>query len=467
MRAAVYLLASAAVILLASGAVFIFTRIAQVRGRGAAADGLPPRYKLEAGQEIAYESSSQFKYKDGELDDSATATYWVTRKNEDGSWHVIASNENDSTQIFRGGKPSPPQKEASMGSFDLFPDGHVAATTGTDFAWMPLNGMFIQLPADAAGAERGWEEAGQFGDKTTYHADPKNDPASGRWIFDGTRESIFNVIYLMGMTKVVHFDAKRGLITKIDEEDTQGYGFDGKGTGTTELKSVTTRDAQWMEQLDREAEIYAKAKKALRAVNESLKKEGADPHAIIAATWKELADARDKVKLPPVASQVSLMIDGFDKSSTYLVNEQQEEDALLYMPAPDWKLTDLDGKEHSLSDYRGQVVVLDFWYRGCGWCIRAMPQIKEVVGHYSGQPVAVLGMNNDFNEKDARFVAEKMDLNYPTLKGRDMPGKYKVQAFPTLIFIDKKGNVRGRHSGWAPDLRDQVIKIIDGLLSEK
>jgi peroxiredoxin len=56
---------------------------------------------------------------------------------------------------------------------------------------------------------------------------------------------------------------------------------------------------------------------------------------------------------------------------------------------------DVDGKPFRLGDYRGKVVVLDFWYRGCGWCIKAMPQLNALAGQFEGRPVALLGMNTD------------------------------------------------------------------------
>jgi peroxiredoxin len=130
-------------------------------------------------------------------------------------------------------------------------------------------------------------------------------------------------------------------------------------------------------------------------------------------------------------------------------------------------LKDLDGKAHALTDYKGKVVVLDFWYRGCGWCMRAMPQVNQLAEDFKGQPVAVLGMCTDRDEKDARLVADKMKLTYPVLRAEGVPDKYKVQGFPTLVVIDQKGEVRDVHVGYSPALRDEVAKVIRGLLAKK
>ena len=53
------------------------------------------------------------------------------------------------------------------------------------------------------------------------------------------------------------------------------------------------------------------------------------------------------------------------------VKEVEQRDQMIGTSSPDWQTTDLAGKEYSLKDLRGKVVVLDFWYRGCGWCIRS------------------------------------------------------------------------------------------------
>jgi thiol-disulfide isomerase/thioredoxin len=91
------------------------------------------------------------------------------------------------------------------------------------------------------------------------------------------------------------------------------------------------------------------------------------------------------------------------------------------------------------------VVVLDFWYRGCGWCIKAMPQLNALAGQFEGRPVAVLGMNTDRDEADAKFVSDAMGLKYETLRALGIPEKYGVQGFPTLVVIDPERKVRDMH----------------------
>ena len=81
--------------------------------------------------------------------------------------------------------------------------------------------------------------------------------------------------------------------------------------------------------------------------------------------------------------------------------------------------------------------------------------------------MAVLGMNTDRNEADAKFVIDAMGLKYATLRAEGIPEKYGVQGFPTLIVIDADGVVRDLHVGYSPTLETDLAKTIEGLLPRK
>ena len=387
-----------------------------------------PRYQLQVGQQLYYEGSSRFNYENGAHGTTDKMTFWVVSQNSDGSWHIIARTENTFGQVHgKSDEPIPPgQPEETFDAFDLFPDGRVA-NPPQGFREKNLPNIFVPMPADFAAAQRGWEQEKEAGDKSFYKLALKNDPTSGKWVFDRTDQGLFNEIYLSTSKAVISFDANRGLITKIEFEHTQGYGFNGKGTGTLELKSATQKDPQWITQLAQETEILLKAKAAVRDALQSVQ-HGKDQDKTVTGTEKMLRDGREKVKLPIVVAQFNVQLEQFKSSASYQVEEKKREGDVLNKPAADWSTVDIDGGKHSLTGYRGKVIVLDFWYRGCGWCIKAMPQIKEVVTHYQGKPVVVLGMNTDRNDKDARFVVDKLKLNYATLKAEGLPEKYGFKA---------------------------------------
>ena len=209
----------------------------------------PPRYRLEVGQQLSYEGSSRFKYQNGSHVTTDKTTFWVVRKNGDGSWHLIAHNENTFAQYYgEGDKPAPQgPKEEAFDAFDLHPDGRIV-NSPEGFREKRLPNTFIPLPVDMASAKGGWQQEQEAGDKSLYRLGSQNDPASGKWVFERTEQGLFNEVYLSTSKAVIHFDANRGLITKVESENTQGYGFNGKGTGTVELKSDTKKDQEWIAQ---------------------------------------------------------------------------------------------------------------------------------------------------------------------------------------------------------------------------
>lgn len=99
-----------------------------------------------------------------------------------------------------------------------------------------------------------------------------------------------------------------------------------------------------------------------------------------------------------------------------------------------------------------------------------MPQIKQLTDDFSGQEVAILGMNSDDNLDDARFVIDRLKLNYATLKNGEaadrINSKYKIRGWPTLVVIDRNGVVRHLHFGYSPTLRKDLAKKIRELLAE-
>jgi peroxiredoxin len=96
-----------------------------------------------------------------------------------------------------------------------------------------------------------------------------------------------------------------------------------------------------------------------------------------------------------------------------------------------------------------------------------------LVDDFSGQDVAILGVNSDEDDTDALFVIDKLKLNYPTLRNSSASGKdrintkYLVHGWPTLVVIDPKGVVRHFHSGYSPTLRHDLGEKIRELLTEK
>lgn len=431
-----------------------------------------PRYQLKVGQELAYHQSSEFHY--GEGDNAGTLGHktdwqvWVVRRNDDGSWRLVLRSSEKSWQTRGKEPPSDQPADVSLAYCDIAPDGQISWNDSLGYRLNP-HALFPRLPKDEAALATGWEDFLKRDDARSRFTLDKKDTTDSIWAFDQVREQPWDAIYLSSSRSRFFFDRKRGLIQRAEGENTQGYGFKGKGSATTELDGVKERDPGWVKQFAAETERYFAANQSYQDLLTRAEKEK-DPkeaEALLARAETALKEVRDKLTLPLLRDQVDDQLKNHAQTAKWTIEEVERRAAVLGKPAAAWETKDLDGKAHALEDYRGKVVILDFWYRGCGWCIRAMPQVNELADHFKKEPVAVLGMNTDRDEKDARFVMDKMKLTYPVLKAEGLPEKYKVNGFPTLIIIDQKGDVRDVHVGYSPTLREEVARRVRELLAKK
>ena len=149
------------------------------------------------------------------------------------------------------------------------------------------------------------------------------------------------------------------------------------------------------------------------------------------------------------------------------------ERTLTPAPLSDLELTDQFGNPHSLADYKGKVIFLNFWATWCGPCRNEMPDIQKLYEEYSAQggdaEVVILGIAGPGigQEGSAEEIAGFMEENgytYPVLMDTDgeMFTQYGISAFPTTFMIDKDGNVYGYVPGQMTE--DIMRSIIDQTL---
>jgi peroxiredoxin len=373
---------------------------------------------------------------------------------------VVKSRYFDPYRYVSDGPP-----RVTLYDFDLFQDGRVVTNDSLDLGREP-SPLFQRLPKDVAEAREGWESMGRNGEsRLAYQL--AGSAASDSWGIQATRYDPSFRIYLMSFRWKSFFDRKRGLIRRIASENTQGYGFVGKGARTVELVAVQQHDSDWTREFADESSHYFDT---IRAYQELLTRAGADAEhtvALLAEAETMLKDARPKLGRAVLREGMDEKLADHKKLPTSWSKERKNRAAVIGHAAADWETTDLTGKRHALKDYRGKVVVLDFWYRGCFWCIRAMPQMIQVADDFRDQPVAVLGMNIDHEAKDAQFVEDQMKLNYPVLRAAELPVKYGVAGFPTLIIIDRNGKVADVHVGYSKTLHADVSKSVKRLLRSR
>ncbi len=418
--------------------------------------GERPRYKLKVGQQLTYRSSSEFKYEGGSHEYKKDYVIWVAAKNDDGSWRLII---RDSMQFSRGGEP-----RITFAYLDLAPDGSYKPNPSLGYRLDPTS-IFIPLPKDDPQAESGWQGPATYDAVLQCRRNTQSEAKDGMYVIDFVRTSPMDEIYLSTSRGKVTFDTQRGVVQRIDSENTQGYGFNGKGTGQTTLESIETKPADWLSVFHNEATTYFDIAKRYDALIAKAAK-SPEPEALLKRARTLAEEGKREATNKTIIDQYSDRLANHDRTAQYYVDQARRRTQVVGKPGFDFSTTDFDGKTHALKQYRGKVVILDFWYRGCGWCIRAMPQIKEVAETFASQPVQVFGMNTDRKEEDARFVIDKMQLNYPNLRAKGLPEKFQVRGFPTLIIIDQQGVVRDLHVGYSADLAEKVTNTVRKLIGE-
>lgn len=113
--------------------------------------------------------------------------------------------------------------------------------------------------------------------------------------------------------------------------------------------------------------------------------------------------------------------------------------------APDFQLETVDGKQVKLSDYKGKVVLLNFWASWCEPCRQEMPDVEKAYETYKDQGLVVLGANLRENNVSVQGFADNLGLTFPILMDKDgnvATQLYKVKPIPTTYFIDKDGYLR-------------------------
>ena len=143
------------------------------------------------------------------------------------------------------------------------------------------------------------------------------------------------------------------------------------------------------------------------------------------------------------------------------------ESAMVGKPAPDFKLSLLDGGEIELSALKGKnVVLLDFWATWCGPCRQVMPALDRVSKDYASKGVRYLAVNlREEPDKINAFLKQAgLKLEVPLDKDGKVAGSYNVRGIPTMVIVDKEGIVREVHVGASPNLEVELRKALDQIL---
>lgn len=134
--------------------------------------------------------------------------------------------------------------------------------------------------------------------------------------------------------------------------------------------------------------------------------------------------------------------------------------------APAWTLRDAQGAEHSLADYRGRIVLLDFWGTWCGPCLMAMPSLQSLHEKFSERGVKVIGIScREPAHADPAKTMKDRGFTYGLLLNGDRVAQaYHVSGYPTFYAIDGEGRIIHRHSGYGKGMEEMLGSMIEAHL---
>lgn len=122
-------------------------------------------------------------------------------------------------------------------------------------------------------------------------------------------------------------------------------------------------------------------------------------------------------------------------------------------------------KEFNLKDYKGKIIILDFWYRSCPPCEKSIPQLNNIYDKHLSKDVVMFGINDvDVDSIDRSYLPmhiKNNNINYPNvLVNRSESKKYNVLGYPTIYIIDKTGQVIFENIGFDENLEKKVDSVL-------
>lgn len=136
---------------------------------------------------------------------------------------------------------------------------------------------------------------------------------------------------------------------------------------------------------------------------------------------------------------------------------------------PDFKVISTSGQAISQANYRGYVLVIDFFATWCSPCRQSIPHLIGLNREYGGQGLQILGMSLDEDgERAIKVFTDEFRINYPlALAGGSTAADFSVRSVPVMYLVDKKGKIAEVYRGYTDDMGRSMEQSIKRLLAEK
>ncbi|MEH6581564.1 MAG: TlpA disulfide reductase family protein [Halioglobus sp.] len=137
-------------------------------------------------------------------------------------------------------------------------------------------------------------------------------------------------------------------------------------------------------------------------------------------------------------------------------------------PAENFTLKSNSGENIRLSEYRGQVVLINFWASWCGPCRQEMPHLDAIHQKYAPMGFTVFGINVEQDRQGADKVLRDIPVTFPVLfdDSNVVSELYDVDAMPVTVLVDRKGEIRFMHRGYKPGYEEEYDQQVRRLIKE-
>lgn len=176
-----------------------------------------------------------------------------------------------------------------------------------------------------------------------------------------------------------------------------------------------------------------------------------------------------KFLAPAIASTAALLLFGCGETASTEAAAGTVEAATAKeerRPAPEFALKDADGKEHKLSDFKGKVVLLNFWATWCPPCVQELPSLNSIHERFRDRGLVVVGISVDEDKEAYQKFLQQRGVTFPTARDPEQTvnSRYGTTKFPESYLIDREGYVRREYVGPEDWERPEIVNYLSSLL---
>ena len=172
--------------------------------------------------------------------------------------------------------------------------------------------------------------------------------------------------------------------------------------------------------------------------------------------------------MKPIINGISILFAGF-VLATFVFTTPVHANLKPGQPAPGFKVITTSGQSVTLDNYRGHVLVIDFFATWCQPCRQSIPHLVEMNRKYGKQGLHVLGLSADEDgERVVKTFAAEYKINYPlALAGDVTTVDFGVRSVPIMFLVDKKGKIVEIYRGFSDEIGRSIEQNLKRLLAEK